>query len=199
MRLHIHKKGIRALGVAESFLKGRGTKAALAGVVMRGDFQIDGFGLTMITVRGLDGTRGIIRMFRDLGRTDINVIMLNGCIISLFNLVDLHEVSKTTSLPVVCVTYEESEGLEKYFEEFDDSNERLEIYKRLGQRVPMKLHTGHEVLVRFAGVDEENNERVVRALLDKFTIQGAVPEPLKVARLFARAVIKMVDSNILKF
>ncbi len=199
MRLHIHKKGIRALGVAESFLKGRGTKAALAGVVMRGDFQIDGFGLTMITVRGLDGTRGIIRMFRDLGRTDINVIMLNGCIISLFNLVDLHEVSKTTSLPVVCVTYEESEGLEKYFEEFDDSNERLEIYKRLGQRVPMKLHTGHEVLVRFAGVDEENNERVVRALLDKFTIQGAVPEPLKVARLFARAVIKRLDSNILKF
>ena len=188
MRLHVHKKGIRALGVAESFLKERGTRAVLAGVVMRGDFQIDGFGLTGITVGGLDGTRGVIRMFRDLGRTDINVIMLNGCIISLFNLVDLEAVSKMTSLPVVCVTYEESEGLEKYFEEFDDSNERLEIYKRLGPRVPIKLHTGHEVLVRFAGIEEEDRKRVVRALLDKFTIQGAVPEPLKVARLFARTV-----------
>lgn len=201
MRLHVHKKGIRVLGVAESFLKEKSTKAVLAGVVMRGDFQIDGFCMTGITVKGLDGTSGVIRLFRDLDRTDINVIMLNGCIISLFNLVDLERVFEKTSIPVVCVTYEESGGLEKYFEEFENSSERLEIYKRLGPRVPIKLHTGHEVFVRFVGIgkenkeNEEDKEREVRALLDKFTIQGAVPEPLKVARLFARTVMRMAEDD----
>ena len=37
------KKGVRVLGVAESFEK-KQSHSILAGVVMRGDFRIDGFG-----------------------------------------------------------------------------------------------------------------------------------------------------------
>ncbi|MEE8402788.1 MAG: DUF99 family protein [Candidatus Hydrothermarchaeaceae archaeon] len=187
MRIHADKKGLRALGIAESFRKGEGERAVLAGVVMRGDLQIDGFALTTITVGGLDGTDGVLDIFEKLDRTDINVVLLNGCVISLFNLVDIFTVCDKIDIPVICVTYEESEGLEKYFAEFDDCDERMEIYERLGERMPVKLHTGHEVLVRCAGIEEE---RDVRALLDRFTLQGAIPEPLKVARLLARSVYK---------
>jgi len=187
MRIHADKKGLRALGIAESFKKGEGERAVLAGVVMRGDLQIDGFAITTITVGGLDGTDGVLEIFRGLDRTDVNVVLLNGCVISLFNLVDIFKVFEKIKIPVICVTYEESEGLEKYFEEFEDSEERMEIYKRLGERTPVKLHTGHEVLVRCAGIEEE---RDVKALLDRFTLQGAIPEPLKVARLLARSVYK---------
>jgi hypothetical protein len=184
--IHLHKKGLRALGIAESFQKNK--KATLAGVVMRADLQIDGFWITEITIGGLDATKGVLDIFKNLGRRDLNAILLNGCVISLFNLIDLEEVWKTTKLPTVCITYEESNGLEKYFKEFEDYEIRLDMYKRLGKRTPIVLHTGHEVLVRFLGMKEKE----VKVLLDKFTIQGAIPEPLKVARLLARAVMKSI-------
>jgi endonuclease V-like protein UPF0215 family len=187
MRIHADKKGLRALGIAESFKKGEGERAVLAGVVMRGDLQIDGFALSTITVGGLDGTEGVLEIFKKLDRTDINVVLLNGCVISLFNLVDIFKIFDEIGIPIICVTYEESKGLEKYFEEFEDCEKRMEIYKKLGERTPVELHTGHEVLVRSVGIDEE---RDVKALLDRFTLQGAIPEPLKVARLLARSVYK---------
>jgi hypothetical protein len=187
MRLHVHKKGLRVLGIAESFRKGEGKKSVLSGVVMRGDLQIDGFALATITVGGMDATEGVLRLFRDLKREDINVILLNGCVIAWFNIIDLREIFRRLEIPLICVTYEESEGLEKYLEEyFEDSDERIRLYKSLGARIPLTLYTGHEVLVRFFGIEEE---REVKAILDRFTIQGAVPEPLKLARLLARAAL----------
>jgi hypothetical protein len=186
LRIHVDKKGIRALGIAESFQKGASDKAVLAGVVMRGDMQIDGFEISEITLGGLDATDGVLEIFRGLGRRDINVILLNGCVISLFNIIDMEKVYAELALPIVCVTYEESEGLEKYFKEFDDSEARLEIYRRLGERTPVKLHTGHRVLVRYIGIEM----REVQLLLDKFTLQGAIPEPLRVARILARSIFE---------
>lgn len=188
MRLHVHKKGLRALGIAESFQKGESREAILAGVVMRGDFQIDGFALTKITVGGLDATEGVLRLFEDLKRRDINLLMLNGCVISWYNIIELGKVFREINLPLICVTYEESEGLEKFFEDnFKDWKRRVAKYKRLGTRTPIKLRTKKKVLVRFLGIE---NEKEVKRVLDKFTIQGAVPEPLRVARLLARTIMR---------
>lgn len=188
MRLHVHKKGLRALGIAESFQKGESREAILAGAVMRGDFQIDGFALTKITVGGLDATEGVLRLFEDLKRRDINLLMLNGCVISWYNIIELGKVFREINLPLICVTYEESEGLEKFFKDnFKDWKRRVAKYKRLGTRTPIKLRTKKKVLVRFLGIE---NEKEVKRVLDKFTIQGAVPEPLRVARLLARTIMR---------
>jgi len=192
VRLHTHKKGLRALGIAESFIKDKSAHSQLTGVVMRGDLQIDGFALETITVGGLDATEGVLRLFEGLDRRDINLILLNGCIISWYNILDLDELYKKLSIPIICVTYEESDGLEKYFKEFEDGEERIEIYKRLGNRTPILLHTGHEVLVRHYGLEDDKD---AKRALDKFTLQGAVPEPLKVARLLARAAMKKTGAD----
>ncbi len=185
MRLRL-KPGIRVLGVAESFRK-NSEKAALAGVVMRADLQIDGFALGEVTVGGMDATDAVIELFESLGRRDINAIMLNGCIISMFNIVELEEVHLATSLPVVCVSYEDSPGIERFLREREQAERRLSAYRRLGSRVSVELGTGYRVFVRFAGAELEE----VKRLLDRFTLQGAVPEPLKTARLLARAVLKL--------
>jgi hypothetical protein len=187
MRIHPDKKGIRALGIAESFVKGRSEKAVLAGVVMRGDLQIDGFGVGHITVGGMDATDGVLEIYHGMERTDINLLLLNGCVISLFNMVDLEVLFGELSIPVICVTYEESEGLERYLEELEDAGERMRLYRSLGGRTPVELHTGHTVLVRYQGIE---TEREVKAVLDRFTLQGSVPEPLKAARLLARSLLR---------
>ncbi len=47
----------------------------------------------------------------------------------------------------------------------------------------MKLHTGYRVFARLSGISETDAGRV----LDSFTLQGGVPEPVRVAKLLARA------------
>jgi hypothetical protein len=189
MPIRLHKKGLRALGIAESFVKGVSSRSVLAGVVMRGDrFLIDGFGMTTLTVGGMDGTVGVLKLFNDLDRSDINILMLNGCVISWYNVIDLEELFTQLSLPLICVTYEESEGgLEKYFKEnFDNWEHRIAVYKKNGPRDEMKLHTEHCIYVRVYGMELKE----AQTLLDRFVLQGAVPEPLKVTRLLARAILK---------
>jgi hypothetical protein len=189
VRLHIHKRGLRVLGIAESFEKGKSERSVLGGVVMRGDLQIDGFALSTIAVGGMDATEGVLRLFQRLGRRDINCLLLNGCVIAWFNIVDLERVHTELQIPLLCITYEPSEGLEPFLEEnFPDGEERIRAYRRLGERTPVLLETGHKVWVRPFGLEE----REAKSLLDRLTLQGAVPEPLKVARLLSRSALRLL-------
>ena len=188
MVLHLNKKGIRVLGIAESFRRDY-DKSVLAGIVMRSDFIIDGVGFTHITVGGMDATDGILRLVESLQRDDINVIMLNGCVISWFNIIDINEVYNRLQIPLICVTYEESEGLEEHIAkhfEADERDSRVEAYKRLGDRVLVKLPAQFEVLIRFLGMEKAE----AGALLKKFATHGKVPEPLRVAKIAARALLR---------
>jgi hypothetical protein len=91
-----YKPGFRVLGIAESFNPERWDRSFLAGVVMRADMVVDGFAIGECTVGGMDSTDAVVEMYRGLGREDINLVMLGGCIISLFNIVDLPRVSEET-------------------------------------------------------------------------------------------------------
>jgi endonuclease V-like protein UPF0215 family len=52
----------------------------------------------------------------------------------------------------------------------------------------IKLHTDYEIFIRNYGINIEQSRRI----LNKFTIQGSVPEPLKLARLLARARMESI-------
>ena len=189
MKLNVSKKGIRVLGISESFRKGVSKKSVLAGIVMRGDLLIDGFAITTITVGGLDATQGVLNIYAMLNRKDINAIMLNGVIIAWYNVIDLEKIYNETKVPIIAVTYEESEEkLDKYFKENfpKDYEKRIEIYRRNGEREKIQLKTGHTVLVRYLGMRRDE----AKGLLNKFIRQGAIPEPLRVSRLLARSLMK---------
>jgi len=155
---------------------------------MRADMIIDGFTFSKVTVGGTDSTEKIIEMYDFLDRQDINVILLNGCVISWYNVIDLNRVAEYNHLPLICVTYKESEVLEGYFKKNfpADWQKRIEIYHKNGSRTPLTLKTGHTVHTRFLNINEDETLR----LLNKSTLHGAIPEPLKIARLLARALMK---------
>ena len=184
MRLHLNKPGIRALGVAESFKEGD-VKSRLAGVVMRSDLVIDGFVFGTATLGGDDATMSVVKMFRALRRNDVNLIILSGCIISMYNIVEVDSVSKKTGLPVICLTYNESRGIERAIKHhFSDSGKKLASYRGLGERRQVKLSSGYRVYVRASGVTDREAEEAINL----FTLQGSIPEPVRVAKLPARAV-----------
>lgn len=187
-KLVLNETSFRTLGIAESFVKGVSEKSILAGVVMKADMGIEDLVVGKVTVGGMDATEKIIMMYNELDRDDINLLMLNGCIISWYNVIDLHQVAEETSLPLICVTYNASEGLEKYFTELfpEDWEFRVEIYHKNKSRIPIKLDTGYTVYIRVIGM----NLKKAKAIINKYTWHGSIPEPLRVARLIARALIK---------
>jgi endonuclease V-like protein UPF0215 family len=184
MRLHLNKKAIRALGVAESFKVGD-KKSILAGVVMRTDLVIDGFIFGSATVEGDDATRKMVQMYKVLHRNDINIILLSGCIISLYNIVDVDSLAEKTKVPVICLTYKESDGIEEAIRHHFGSGatKKIAMYRSLGGREKFILKTGSRIFVRASGIMKDEIKRV----LESFTLQGGIPEPVRVAKILARA------------
>ena len=191
------KKGVRVLGVAESFDKSE-SRSIMAGVVMRGDLRIDGFSVCTPTIGGRNSTEELVSMFNRLNRKDIRVWMLGGSVVSWFNIVDISALHERTDTPVICVSYHPSEGIEKYLKEYfpDDWKNRLEILDTTGDRRVVQLETGHSIHLSVAGVGVSRAKR----LLDKMTIDGRVPEPVRVARTIAaglhRDFIKSVKTDV---
>ena len=155
---------------------------------MRADMIVDGFTFSRVTVGGMDATEKIVEMYLALKRNDINIMLLNGCIISWYNIIDLRHLAEVIKLPLICVTYKDSEGLEKYLVKHfpKDWQVRVDIYNRNGSRKPIKLQTNHVIYARFLNINEEET----RIFLNKFTHHGSMVEPLRIARLLARALMK---------
>ena len=108
--LHLEKHGLRGLAIAESFLQ-NSKKSILAGLVTTSDFIIDGFIFGHSTVGGDDATDTILSMYTKLNRSDINFILISGIVISLYNIIDIKKISQKTELPVIGVTYNDSDSI----------------------------------------------------------------------------------------
>jgi len=177
------KPGTRALGVAESFADGD-DRSVLCGAVLRADRTADGFVFGSCAVGGTDATAAIESLFLRLGREDVRYLVIAGIAPAWFNVVDLHDLSAAVDRPVLSVSFESSAGLEPALrEQFsgDALDRRLRTYRAQPPRRRLAVD-GDDVWVRAVGVDDDRAERVVRA----FTEEGR-PEPLRVARLAARA------------
>ena len=189
--MNLGKPGTRVLAVAESFSPGE--NSTLAGLVMRKDLRTDGFAVTRVAVGGMDATDGVIRLFHELDRRDINVVMLSGAVIAWFNVIDPETVCKVTGLPVICVTYEDSEGLASHIiHHFPGDAARLAAYERLGERTPVVLRNGLTLFVRSWRMPVRDAATFCRQM----TYDGRVPEPVRVARLIARGIMRSWNAGI---
>ena len=185
--LHLEKQGIRGLAIAESFSQ-TSKKSVLSGIVMSTDLVIDGFVMGHSTVGGDDATDTILSMYEELDRPDVSFLLISGIVISLYNIVDVKRISEKIGLPIIGVTYQESSGIDdaiKYH--FPESYEsKLAEYSKLGTREKITLHTSHNLYIRNEGCTVLE----AKQLLDKMTLQGSIPEPLKIAQLLANTLLK---------
>ncbi|RQG96492.1 endonuclease dU [Natrarchaeobius chitinivorans] len=186
------KSGVRALGVAESYRGGR-DHSTLAGAVVRADGVLDGLAYEPCTVGGTDATDAVVTLVADLERPDARYVLLGAIAPAWYNVVDLSRVREACERPAIAVTFEASDGLESGLREAFSGREleaRLEIYRKLPDRRPVSID-GETVYVRCVGCEFEEAEEVVRA----FTSAGGRPEPIRIARLAARAADRYAPSN----
>ncbi|SDM04657.1 hypothetical protein SAMN04487949_0637 [Halogranum gelatinilyticum] len=176
------KPGSRALGVAAS---DGDDESTLCGALVRADRVVDDCVFGRCTVGGTDATPAVAQLFSKLGREDVQYLLLSGVAPAWFNLYDLQAIHETVERPVIAVSFETSEGLEPALSEHFSGNaldERLATYRTLPPRRRVEVN-GETRFVRAVGVDDAEAAEIVRG----FTPEGGRPEPLRVARLLARA------------
>jgi hypothetical protein len=175
--------GGRVVGVAESH--GSGSRSTIAGAVVRRDRALDGLVLSTVSHGGTDSTVRIAGLVDDLDREDVGAVIVAGIAPAWFNVVDLPALAERTDRPVVAVSFEASSGLEPALrEQFagDALADRLAVYERLPERRPVEVD-GETLFVRAVGCADAAAADLVR----EYTPEGGRPEPLRVARVAARA------------
>lgn len=191
------KPGARAVGIAESYGVPTGTQqsehrkppnpsqSSVAAAVVRADRAVDGLQFGTWTVGGTDATDVAVTVVDELDREDVQYLLVSGIAPAWFNVLDLPTVADSTGLPVLSVSFEASPGLESALaREFSgaDLDVRLSTYRQQPPRKRVDVND-EAVFVRAVGVDEQRAREVVHA----FTPEGGRPEPIRVARLAARA------------
>ena len=185
--LHLEKQGLHGLAISESFSQDS-KKSVLAGMVMSTDLVIDGFVLGHSTIGGDDATDSILSMYEKLDRPDVSFLLLSGIVISLYNIVNVKRISEKIGLPVIGVTYKDSDGIEEAIKHhFPESYEsKLAEYSGLGSREKITLHTSHDLYIRNEGCTVAEATQ----LLNRLTLHGSFPEPLRIAQMLANTLLK---------
>lgn len=169
-RLHTEKPGIRGLVIAESYIPDS-MISTLAGVVMRSDYIIDGFAIGQTTVSGDDATDSVTGMYSSLSRDDISYVMVWGTILSHYNRVDIRKIARLLQIPALGVSCQVRADVTH------TPDTRTKHHR-------ICLHTGHVLSVIISGCTISE----ATLLLNRITIQGGIPEPVRVARLLASAI-----------
>ncbi len=184
------KPGSRAIGIAAS---DGPTRSQLCGAVVRADRVVEDLFFTQCTVGGIDATNRICELLEQLERPDVRWLLLSGVAPAWFNLIDLDAVYEAADRPVIAVSFESSEGLEDPLAEHFSGKE-LEMRRSRYRQLPEQhlIDVGSETLsVRTVGIDIESASGVLTA----FTPEASGrPEPLRVARLAARAARRQIEA-----
>ncbi|RLF28930.1 MAG: hypothetical protein DRJ99_04005, partial [Thermoplasmata archaeon] len=99
------KSQIRVLGVDDGPFSFNDKYTLVVGVVMRGGSYLESVLSTRVSIDGLDSTHSLIEMINNSRYKDqIRTIMIDGIALGGFNVVDIEEIFRETSIPVITIT-----------------------------------------------------------------------------------------------
>lgn len=181
------KRHLKVIGVDDGSFTRRHRFAPLVAVAVTVPGVVEGILTTRVRVDGTDATDRLIGLLKDSAHLDgCRAILLDGVTVGGFNPLDLDRLAERLHRPVVSVTRHAPEfaairsALTKYFPR--DARRR---YAVLTRRRPFRLPTaGNPIWIAVVGARRGEAAALVR----RTTQVGHWPEPLRLARLIARAL-----------
>jgi|YelNatPaOPRAMG01_1025707.scaffolds.fasta_scaffold12315_5 endonuclease V-like protein UPF0215 family len=173
----LFNKNTRILAFDDSPFSRDDLSCSLIGVIMRKDLYLESIVKRQITVDGMDVTEKILEAIEEKG-SGIGVIMIKGITFAGFNILDIRTVSEKTHIPVINVLDHEPNienikaALKKHF---PDWQLRFDLFNR-------KFTKFGSILVQCEGIEEEIAYKFIR----QTTVNGLIPEPLRLADIIAR-------------
>ena len=182
------KPQVRVLGIDDAPFSFDDGRVPIVGVVVRLPGYIEGLMISDVAVDGDDADRSILDLIlRSRYREQIRWVMIDGTALGGFNVVDIDHLYDATGIPFCTVTRDKPDidamrsALQKHFL---DWHRRLEIVERHALN---EMSTGHgSIFFSVAGCSASETEELLRAS----TLQGLMPEPLRLAHLVATAMVK---------
>ena len=158
------------------------------GVVFSSPNYVEGILRTTVAIDGTDATDQILSLLEGSPFLDgVRAVLLDGIAVGGFNLVDLDRLHTRLQRPVVTVTRRSPDfsairaALRKYFPQ--DAAARWSLVRAHALfRLPMP--EGNPLRVSAVGCTRAEAAAIVR----RTTVRGNLPEPLRLARLVARAL-----------
>jgi endonuclease V-like protein UPF0215 family len=139
-----------------------------------------------VKVDGLDATERLVETIEELNG-EVDVVMSGSIPTAGFNLLDPNKILKKFGIPSIFVLGEKPDqgavvaALKKHF---IDWRKRLTIIEGAGGFHELPLDGERPVLLECTGI----NAKEAMQLVKRLTIFGRVPEPVRIARMIAKAV-----------
>ena len=177
------KKGIRILGISDGFSQDRDSKRAtqVIGVVFRGGEWLEGVMRTPMRRNGLNPTYQIAQMIMSSPYfVQIRLIMTDGIIFGNHSVVDIGSLNNKTSIPVIAIS-RRTKGTKML----------RRVMKGVGESMSILLTSKKKPLEIYrVGLDSADAKSVV-----KMSCTIDIPEPIRVARLFASTFNRLRASD----
>jgi len=177
------KKYIRTIGIDDAPFSRKEKVTSIIGVIMRGAYIVEEIIKSEIEVDGLDATGKIIDMVKKRRAECLCAIILDGVTFGGFNVVDVKEINKRTSIPVITMTRKKPDILQmkKALSNVPFSDRKLELINgELPQEIEMH---GRKIYVNCEGASLE----IAKLILKRTTLHGLVPEPVRLAHMIGQA------------
>lgn len=146
-----------------------------------------------VEVDGLDATERLKEAIRE-GEMKEGIVIAGSVPIAGFNLIDAREVLREFGLPTVFVLRERPDKdavRSALMRHFKDWGRRLEVIEAAGPVVEVVLAEGERIFIEAVGIGEAEAKKIVEGL----TIFGKLPEPLRIARMVARQLSRVIRSS----
>ena len=100
-------------------------------------------------------------------RTDINLIMILGSILSSYNIINLHALYDSLAVPIISVSLKSPKNLELNFKnKFPDTwKQKIKIYIQNGEVLKISTKTGYVVYVNVAGLSTFDTKKVLKLII----------------------------------
>lgn len=139
-----------------------------------------------IEVDGQDSTDKIVEMVEEAKQKDhIKAVVLDGITFGGFNTADIKEIKREIGNTVIAVNRDRPDfrTIERAAGERDNGDEIMEAVESAGKVFEKELEQGR-IYFQYAGADREE----VESILDNFTEESSIPEPVRAAHLIASGV-----------
>lgn len=184
------KPHLRVIGIDDGPFLRSARAAVLVGVVFSTPNYVEGILRTRVAIDGVDATDRILTLLTDSPFLHgVRAVLLDGIAVGGFNLIDLDRLHAGLARPIVTVTRRLPDfpairsALRKYFPR--DATNRWRLIKA---HPLFRLPTSEGNPLRVSAVGCTRAEAAI--IVRRTTVRGNLPEPLRLARMVARALAR---------
>lgn len=182
------KNEIRILGIDDAPFDLYNDKTVpLIGTIFRGGNWLDGVLKTDIRVDGTDATEKIAEMVNKTRHKDLRIIMLDGISFGGFNLVDIEELFRRTTLPVIVIVRQmpDFKAIKKALKNLKNQKFYQNCMEKAGKPLKVETKPGKFIYIQSHGLKFSDAERIVKLS----STRSLIPEPIRVAHLIASGIV----------